>query len=286
MQQHRFDVVLAPSLDEVHPDHLAVTRALLAALEQTQAEGGVLPWLVQYEVGVPLKPNLLLDMTSLWPRKLQAMHCFKSQQLAQDYAKHIEALNVFRTYSLPANVTHAEAYRVLAPQEVLHAASVNQWVHSVLSAAEAGAEALQLQVISQDRLMARLQDQWRTDSQAMREHTEALLKRVELLGDELRQLGIENERKRIEIERLVNASAGLQAELSRVQNAMVHNQQEFNAAISQNQAELSQTQVELSQTQVELAQLQDERQIMLNSNSWRITKPLRWFVRLFSSNQS
>jgi hypothetical protein len=162
-----------------------------------------------------------------------------------------------------------------------------------LSAAEAGAEALQLQVISQDRLMARLQDQWRTDSQAMREHTEALLKRVELLGDELRQLGIENERKRIEIERLVNASAGLQAELSRVQNAMVHNQQEFNAAISQNQAklsqtqvELSQTQVELSQTQVELAQLQDERQIMLNSNSWRITKPLRWFVRLFSSNRS
>jgi LmbE family N-acetylglucosaminyl deacetylase len=254
MQQHRFDVVLAPSLDEVHPDHLAVTRALLAALEQAHAEGGALPWLVQYEVGAPLKPNLLLDMTSLWPRKLQAMHCFKSQQLAQDYAKHIEALNVFRTYSLPANVTHAEAYRVLAPEEVLHAAAENQWVHSVLSAAEAGAEALQLQVISQDRLMARLQDQSRTDSQAMREHTEALLKRVELLADELNQLGIENERKRIEIERLVNASAGLQAELS--------------------------------QTQVELAQLQDERQIMLNSNSWRITKPLRWFVRLFSSNQS
>jgi len=279
MQEHRFDVVLAPSLDEVHPDHLAVTRALFAALEQIKAEGGALPWVVQYEVGAPLKPNLLLDMTTLWPRKLQAMQCFKSQQLAQDYAKHIEALNTFRTYSLPNTVSHAEAYRVLAPDEVLQAASENRWVHAVLSAAEAGAEALQLQVISQDQLMLRLQDQWRTDSQAMREHTEALLKRVELLGDELKQLGIENERKRIEIERLVNASAGLQAELSRVQNAMVQNLQQFNAAISQ-------TQAELSQTQAEVAQLQDERQIMLNSNSWRITKPLRWLGRLFSSNQS
>jgi len=275
LQQQHFEAVLTPSLDEVHPDHLAVTRALFAALEQLKAEGGTLPWVLQYEVGAPLKPNLLLDLTALWPRKLQAMQCYKSQQQSQDYAKHIEALNTYRTYSLPANVSHAEAYRVLAPEEVLQAASENRWVHAVLAAAEAGAEALQLQVISQDQLMARLQDQWRTDSQAMREHTNALLERVDLLSEELRQLGIENERKRIEIERLVSASNNLQAELYKVK-----------AELSQSQTELSQSQTELSQAQAELSQAQAERQTMLNSNSWRITKSLRWFGQLFSSNQA
>ena len=279
LKQHQFEVVFAPSLDEVHPDHLAVTRALLSALAQLKAEGGALPWLVQYEVGAPLKPNLLLDLTAVWARKQQAMQCFASQQETQDYAKHIEALNTFRTYSLPASVSHAEAFRVLAPDEVLQAASENQWVHSVLSAAEAGAEALQLQVISQDQLMLRLQDQWRTDSQAMREHSEALLQRIEVLSEELKQLGIENERKRIEIERLAGASSSLQAELGRVQNAMAQSQQEFKAAMAQSQAELQSVNSALAQSQAEL-------QTLLNSNSWRITKPLRWFMQLFSSNQA
>lgn len=349
MQEHRFDVVLAPSLDEVHPDHLAVTRALFAALEQIKAEGGALPWVVQYEVGAPLKPNLLLDMTTLWPRKLQAMQCFKSQQLAQDYAKHIEALNTFRTYSLPNTVSHAEAYRVLAPDEVLQAASENRWVHAALSAAEAGAEALQLQVISQDQLMSRLQDQLRTDSQAMREHTDVLLKRVESLGSELSQLGLENERKRIEIERLAqegielqqtsiqlqrNVEAQIEEKLTLQQSlALSHqetsslmralNDSQYQVLASNNalavsreeaiasnnaldiiraeslaaqtehrvaaelaaklQAELN---ASLQSVQAALAEEQQLRQLMLNSNSWRMTKPLRWFVRLFSSNQA
>ena len=349
MQEHRFNVVLAPSLDEVHPDHLAVTRALFAALEQIKAEGGTLPWVVQYEVGAPLKPNLLLDMTTLWPRKLQAMQCFKSQQLAQDYAKHIEALNTFRTYSLPNTVSHAEAYRVLAPEEVLQSASENRWVHAVLSAAEAGAEALQLQVISQDQLMSRLQDQWRTDSQAMREHTDVLLKRVESLGSELSQLGLENERKRIEIERLAqegtelrqtstqlqrNVEAQIEEKLTLQQslalshqetsslmralndsqdqvlasnNALAVSREEaiaLNNALDIIRAESLAAQTEhrvaaelaaklqaelnasLQSVQAALAEEQQLRQLMLNSNSWRMTKPLRWFVRLFSSNQA
>ena len=99
----------------------------------------------------------------------------------------------------------------------------------------------------------------------MREHSEALLQRIEVLSEELKQLGIENERKRIEIERLADASSSLQADLGRVQNAMAQSQQEFKAAMAQSQAEL---------------------QTLLNSNSWRITKPLRWFMQLFSSNQA
>jgi len=291
------------------------------------------------------------------------MQCFKSQQLAQDYAKHIEALNTFRTYSLPNTVSHAEAYRVLAPEEVLQSASENRWVHAVLSAAEAGAEALQLQVISQDQLMSRLQDQWRTDSQAMREHTDVLLKRVESLSSELSQLGLENERKRIEIERLAqegtelrqtstqlqrNVEAQIEEKLTLQQslalshqetsslmralndsqdqvlasnnalavsreetlasnNALAVSREEaiaLNNALDIIRAESLAAQTEhrvaaelaaklqaelnasLQSVQAALAEEQQLRQLMLNSNSWRMTKPLRWFVRLFSSNQA
>ena len=42
----------------------------------------------------------------------------------------------------------------------------------------------------------------------------------------------------------------------------------------------------LQLVQAALAEEKQLRQLMLNSNSWRITKPLRWFVRLFSSNRS
>jgi len=49
------------------------------------------------------------------------------------------------------------------------------------------------------------------------------------------------------------------------------------------QAELN---ASLQSVQAALAEEQQLRQLMLNSNSWRMTKPLRWFVRLFSSNQA
>jgi hypothetical protein len=224
---------------------------------------------------------------------------------------------------------------VLAPDEVLQAASENRWVHAVLSAAEAGAEALQLQVISQDQLMSRLQDQWRTDSQAMREHTDVLLKRVETLGDELSQLGLENERKRIEIERLAQEDIELRQTSTRLQREVEVQLQEklalqqslalshqetssllralndsqdetlaSNNALAISRAESLAAQTEhkmaselaaklqaelnasLQSVQAALAEEQQLRQLMLNSNSWRMTKPLRWFVRLFSSNQA
>ena len=135
IQSQTYQVVFAPSLNEVHPDHLALTRALIAAFEMCQAAGQPLPSLVQYEVGAPIKPNLLLDISKIWPRKLQAMQCFTSQLQTQNYAKHIEALNTYRTYALPLDVSHAEAFYVLQPDEVLSAAANDRWFHAVMAAA-------------------------------------------------------------------------------------------------------------------------------------------------------
>lgn len=103
------DLVYAPSPYEVHPDHRQACALAMAAVERL----GYPLRLAFYEIGVPLRPNLLLDITAQLPAKQAAMQCFASQLARQDYVRHISALNVYRTYTLPAGVEAAEAYWLL-----------------------------------------------------------------------------------------------------------------------------------------------------------------------------
>lgn len=109
IREQQADLVYVPSWWEMHPDHYAVA---LAGAEAVRRSGGDIA-LVMYEVGVPLHPNRLLDITDLVQRKQAAVDCFASQLAQQDYGRHIGALNVYRTYTLPATVLAAEAYRIV-----------------------------------------------------------------------------------------------------------------------------------------------------------------------------
>ena len=102
--------VYTPSWWEVHPDHCALA---MAATEATRRRGGERQ-LVQYEVGVPLQPNCLLDITAILEAKRRAIACFSSQLSRQAYDNHVLALNGFRAYTLQPYVKAAEAYRVTA----------------------------------------------------------------------------------------------------------------------------------------------------------------------------
>ena len=103
------DLVLAPSTWEMHRDHRAVATATLQALEHCRDDTHI----ALYEVGVPLQPNLLIDISAIANVKMQAMQCFVSQQVLQNYCEQIQALNTYRTYSLPLKVLSAEAYVLL-----------------------------------------------------------------------------------------------------------------------------------------------------------------------------
>ncbi len=107
------DWVLAPSPYEVHPDHrsasLAASQAFVRALGAEAAAR-----LAYYEVGHPLFANLLVDITACLPRKRAAIDCFESQLAQQAYGEQLLALNRFRSYTLGPNVSHAEAYQVVA----------------------------------------------------------------------------------------------------------------------------------------------------------------------------
>lgn len=114
MDSSETDLLYAPSPWEMHPDHRqAMAIATEAARRYTRPIR-----LAYYEVGAPLHPNVLLDISAQADAKELAMKCFVSQLSHQDYTRHIRALNSYRTYTLPPTVKGAEAYRVLEPGEL------------------------------------------------------------------------------------------------------------------------------------------------------------------------
>jgi LmbE family N-acetylglucosaminyl deacetylase/glycosyltransferase involved in cell wall biosynthesis len=107
-------LIYAPSLLEMHPDHRVLG---MVAAEALRRHGNDIR-LAMYEVGIPLCPNRLLDITPFMARKQTAMKCFASQFEIQDYDQHISALNRFRTYTLSKEIKAAEAYFLVTAKEI------------------------------------------------------------------------------------------------------------------------------------------------------------------------
>ena len=113
------DLIYAPSPLEVHPDHRhASMLAMEAARRVTQPVR-----LAFYEVGAPLRPNVLLDITAFLELKDSAMRCFESQLSQQYYVSQIAALNRYRCYTLTSEVLAAEAYWLLSASDLDQMAS-------------------------------------------------------------------------------------------------------------------------------------------------------------------
>ena len=100
------ELVFAPALTELHPDHQALA---LAAAEALRRLGGGLQ-IAFYEVSAPQLPNMIIDITAAEAAKAAAMRCFRSQLAQQPYDEHITALNRYRTYTLASGAHAAEAF--------------------------------------------------------------------------------------------------------------------------------------------------------------------------------
>ncbi|MBY0475978.1 MAG: PIG-L family deacetylase [Nitrosomonas sp.] len=114
IQEIGADLVYAPSIFEMQPDHRVLGMAVVEAIRRIGKAVSV----ALYEVSTPLHPNQLLDISDWAARKTAAMECFVSQNAIQRYDLHIAALNRYRTYILPVSVTAAEAFILISAEEL------------------------------------------------------------------------------------------------------------------------------------------------------------------------
>jgi len=106
IESFRPELVYAPSPLEFHPDHRAACFLLCDAIGTCDPDFQV----AFYEVGQPLRVNLLIDITSVLSQKEEAMNVYRSQLRERPYKDISVALNRYRSMTLPEGATHAEGY--------------------------------------------------------------------------------------------------------------------------------------------------------------------------------
>lgn len=115
-------LVYAPSPLEQHPDHRQVALALRLALRGWPGELRV----GFYEVGYALPPNTLVDISTAWGAKAAAVRTYESQLRGPNYFAVTQGLSHFRALTLGAEVTAAEAFRLLSVAD-LEADAIWRW---------------------------------------------------------------------------------------------------------------------------------------------------------------
>jgi LmbE family N-acetylglucosaminyl deacetylase len=103
------DVVYCPWVGEHHLDHHVLARTARLALALAGFRGQA--W--GYEVWTPLVPTVVVDITSVFERKVEALREHRSQLVYRDIVHHGLALSAHRAMYLARDARHGEAFAPL-----------------------------------------------------------------------------------------------------------------------------------------------------------------------------
>ena len=111
----RPNLILVPSPIEIHPDHFALARIFCELVQRDESLFADLAVarVAFYEVGQPLRPNAIVDITEVADAKYAAIAEHKSQLAQRDYVAYARGLNAYRAMTMPAETRYAEAYCVM-----------------------------------------------------------------------------------------------------------------------------------------------------------------------------
>jgi LmbE family N-acetylglucosaminyl deacetylase/glycosyltransferase involved in cell wall biosynthesis len=120
LREYRPDLVLVASPIEFHPDHLtlATTFCELIQRDKTLFADLAVAKVAFYEVGQPLRPNAIVDITEVAEKKYAAIAAHESQLAVRDYVAYARGLNAYRAMTMPPVAKFAEAYFVVALPEL------------------------------------------------------------------------------------------------------------------------------------------------------------------------
>ncbi|HEX3107449.1 MAG TPA: PIG-L family deacetylase, partial [Thermoanaerobaculia bacterium] len=115
LREYRPDLILVASPIEFHPDHLALATTFCELIQRDDTLFADLATakVAFYEVGQPLRPNAIVDITAVAEQKYAAIAAHESQLAFGDYPAYARGLNVYRAMTMPPEVRFAEAYFVV-----------------------------------------------------------------------------------------------------------------------------------------------------------------------------
>jgi len=96
------DAVYCPSMLELNPDHRTSAEILLDMQRSlsTREKGAESIKVLLYEVTTPIRPNVLVDISSTFRYKKRAVKKYRSQLRLIDYLQYATALNTFRSLTV------------------------------------------------------------------------------------------------------------------------------------------------------------------------------------------
>jgi len=120
LRELRPDLILVPSPIEIHPDHSTLSHAFCELIQRDPSLFSTLAvaQVAFYEVGQPLRPNAIVDITNVADAKYAAIAAHASQLAVRDYAGYARGLNAYRAMTMPPEVKFAEAYYVVGLPEL------------------------------------------------------------------------------------------------------------------------------------------------------------------------
>ncbi len=125
IEAYKPDTIYSPSMVELNPDH-RVTAALAMDIQRMKNTNNVPPLrIVFYEIAIPLRPNILVDITSVLRIKKRAINKYKSQLKLIDYLRHVIAINEMRALTVQ-KARYVEAFWVM--EKPLSDTGVSTWL--------------------------------------------------------------------------------------------------------------------------------------------------------------
>ena len=121
--------IFFPGPLELHPDHRNTALLVWAAAQKLSSEGVSLN-AYTYEIGVQNPVNIFIDITAQRARKEQAMTIYASQNDENNYEELVLSLDKGRTFTLAAQVSHAEGFYRYSPAQLQ--LSLQQVTHNII----------------------------------------------------------------------------------------------------------------------------------------------------------
>ncbi len=121
IQAGNYSTVFFPSPVEPHPDHRTTTTIAWEALRKSHFSAQA----ISYEIAVQAPCNLLIDISSTINEKILTIQLYGSQLSQNAYIERIRGLNASRAWSLPLEMTHAEAFYLWEPIDAPLAAQLS-----------------------------------------------------------------------------------------------------------------------------------------------------------------